>query len=184
MADTRRFELFADLLVAEFPLAGRVYDVAGGLGRLNQALGVRGRSCTTFDRRHKHLKVCFAEREFTLDEPCAADLVVGLHPDAATRLIMAYAARHGIPFAVVPCCSDNSMSYKPWMRFLHAYAQGLGLQTTEAALPMPGRARVILGRHHIASPASTARGPATPLTGGTESTVEPAIGVTTPPNPT
>lgn len=146
MADPRRFELFAELLVAEFPLAMRVYDVAGGMGRLNQALAVRGRTCTTFDRRRKHLDVDFAERVFTLDEPCDADLVVGLHPDAATRVIIEYAARHRIPFAIVPCCSDNSMPYKPWMQCLHDYARTLGMQTTEATLPMPGRARVIVGR--------------------------------------
>ena len=75
MADHQRFELFADLLVRRFPEAKRVYDVAGGMGKLNEALGSRGRECLSFDRRRKHLDVPFAEREFTLDEPCAADLV-------------------------------------------------------------------------------------------------------------
>src|SRR5689334_9830867 len=109
MADHQRFELFADLLVRRFPDAKRVYDVAGGMGRLNAALTSRGRECLSFDRRHKHLDVPFAERVFTLDEPCAADLVVGMHADGATRVIVEYAARHRVPFAVVPCCSDNSM---------------------------------------------------------------------------
>ena len=146
MADQRRFELFARFLVERFPAAPRVFDVAGGMGKLNEALSALGRQVTTFDRRHKHLPVTFAEREFTLDEPCAAELVVGMHPDGATRLIIEYAARHHIGFAVVPCCSDNSMPYKPWMRHLEGLARELGFtHVDEAELPMDGRARVLFG---------------------------------------
>jgi hypothetical protein len=145
MADKRRFELFAELLVQRFPDARRVFDVAGGMGRLNEALTLRGRDVTTFDRRHKHLPVRFAEREFTLAEPCACDLVVGLHADGATRVIIEYAGAHRVPFAVVPCCSDNSMPYKPWMRHLAELAAARGLEPSEALLTMDGRARVLLG---------------------------------------
>ncbi len=145
MADKRRFDLFADLLTSRFPVAKRVFDVAGGMGKLNESLTARGLTCTTFDIRHKHLPVIFAEREFKLTEPCEADLVVGMHSDGATRIIIEYAAHHRIPFAVVPCCSDNSMSYKPWMRHLSEVAQSLGMQTSECELPMEGRARVIVG---------------------------------------
>lgn len=145
MADKRRFDLFADLLIQRFGVA-RVFDVAGGMGKLNEALTRRGSEVTTFDVRHKHLPVRFEERIFSLDEPCACDVVVGMHPDGATRLIIEYAARHQIGFAVVPCCSDNGMPYKPWMRHLAALGQERGLQVEEAELPMEGRARVILGR--------------------------------------
>lgn len=145
MADKRRFDLFAEFLVQRFPEARRVFDVAGGMGMLNESLTSRGRVCTTFDLRHKHLDVPFAEREFTLAEPCEADLIVGMHSDGATRVIIEYAAKHGLPFAVVPCCSDNSMPYKPWMRHLEELGRSLGLATEEAVLPMEGRARVILG---------------------------------------
>lgn len=144
MADKQRFDLFADLLVQLFPSALRVFDVAGGMGKLNQALVARGRTCLTFDRRHKHLPVDYAQRDFTLDEPCSADLVVGLHADGATRVIIEYAARHRLPFAVVPCCSDNSMPYNPWMRHLAELASSLGLESHEVTLPMAGRARVLL----------------------------------------
>ena len=146
MADKRRFDLFADLLVTRFPQATRVYDVAGGMGKLNEALTQRGRTVTTFDLRHKHLPVKYAQRPFTLDEPCEAELVVGMHPDGATRIIIEYAARHGLGFAVVPCCSDNGMPYKPWMRHLADVAREAGITTVEeVALPMDGRARVLLG---------------------------------------
>jgi hypothetical protein len=145
VGDKRRFDLFADLLRARFPDARRVFDVAGGMGRLNEALTLRGCDVVTFDRRHKHLPVTFAEREFTLDEPCACDLVVGLHADGATRVIIEYAGKHRLPFAVVPCCSDNSMPYRPWVRHLAELAMSRGLRVEEVLLPMQGRARVLLG---------------------------------------
>jgi hypothetical protein len=145
MADRRRFELFAELLVQRFPGARRVFDVAGGEGRLNEGLSARGLEVLTFDRRAKHRPVPYAQRDFTLEEPCEAELVVGLHADGATRLIIEYAARHRVAYAVVPCCSDNSMPYRPWMRHLEALARGLTLSCEEVTLPMEGRARVLLG---------------------------------------
>ena len=146
MADKRRFEFFATLITDRFP-APRIFDIAGGMGKLNQALTALGRDVTTFDRRHKHLPVKnFEERIFTIDEPCACDLVVGMHPDGATQLIVKYAAKHRVPFAIVPCCSENGMSYKPWMRHLTQLARDAGFATVEElSLPMDGRARVIVG---------------------------------------
>lgn len=145
MADKRRFDLFAELLRAKFPSATRVFDVAGGMGKLNEALTSRGCEVTTFDTRHKRLPVRFAERQFTLDEPCACELVVGMHPDGATRVIVEYAAKFEVPFAIVPCCSDNSMPYKPWMRHLAQLARDSGFTVEEHELPMEGRAKVIVG---------------------------------------
>ncbi|MBI3505891.1 MAG: hypothetical protein HY059_13705 [Proteobacteria bacterium] len=146
MADKRRFELFARLLRERFPEAKRVYDVAGGMGRLNEELVRAGVSAVTFDARHKRLAVEYAQRRFALEEPCRCDLVAGMHPDGATRLIIEYSAKHRIPFAVVPCCADNGMSYKPWMRHLAELAASKGFGVEEAALEMSGRARVLLGR--------------------------------------
>ena len=74
-----------------------------------------------------------------------ADLVVGMHADGATRVIVEYAGKYRIPFAVVPCCSDNGMPYKPWVRHLAELGREQGLVVEEAELPMDGRARVILG---------------------------------------
>lgn len=145
MADKRRFELFARYLRDRFPDARRVYDVAGGTGRLNQELTKLGFTALTFDVRVKRLPVPFAERRLTPSEPCDCDLVVGMHPDGATSVILEYAALHQVPFSVVPCCSDNSMSYKPWMRHLAAAAAAAGFAVEEAALPMPGRARILTG---------------------------------------
>jgi hypothetical protein len=146
MADLRRFSAFAKFLAERFD-ARRVFDVAGGLGKLNEALAARGAQVVTFDGRHRHLDVPYLERRFTLDEPCEAELVVGMHPDGATRVIIEYAARHRIAFAVVPCCSDNGMSYKPWMRHLTELARAQGFdEVGEQVLPIRGRARVLYGR--------------------------------------
>ena len=145
MADKRRFELFAAAIVSHFD-APRIFDVAGGMGRLNAALIALGRKAVTFDRRHKHLDVEYVLRDFSLDEPCVCDLVVGMHPDGATRVIIEYAALHRIPFAVVPCCADNGMSYKPWVRHLIELAASCGFDVEEVSLPMEGRNRVVLGR--------------------------------------
>jgi hypothetical protein len=137
--------LFAELVVARFPRARRAFDVAGGMGKLNLALTARGLDVLTFDKRWKRAEVAYAERLFTLDEPCDCDVLVGMHPDGATRIIVEYAAKHGRPFAIVPCCSDNGMSYKPWMRYLAELGRDLGLAVDEAQLPMTGRARVLVG---------------------------------------
>lgn len=145
MADKRRFDLFARFITDRFA-APRIFDVAGGQGKLNEALTKLGRTVTTFDLRHKRLDVRYAQRIFTLEEPCEAELLVGMHPDGATRIIVEYAARHRLPFAIVPCCSDNGMPYKPWMRHLTQLALDLGLPTVEEhVLEMEGRARVIVG---------------------------------------
>lgn len=146
MADIQRFSYFAKFIATRFE-APRVYDVAGGMGKLNVELTQLGHNVTTFDKRHKHLPVKYAQREFTLLEPCEADLVVGMHPDGATQVIIEYAAAHRLPFAVVPCCSDNSMPYKQWMRYLAERATALGFRDVgEDALPMRGRARILYGR--------------------------------------
>ena len=146
MADKRRFDLFAGFLTERFGASRRIYDVAGGMGKLNDALTRLGHEVTTFDTRHKHLPVRYERRIFTLDEPCAADLVVGMHPDGATRVILQYAAKHSLPFAVVPCCSDNGMPYNPWRRHLAELGRELGFAVEEHELPMEGRAKVVWGR--------------------------------------
>ena len=69
-----------------------------------------------------------------------------MHPDGATRVVIEYAALHHVSFAVVPCCSDNGMPYKPWMRHLTELAQSKGFSLVrEEELPMEGRARVVIG---------------------------------------
>lgn len=151
MSDPKRFALFADFICEKFP-APRIFDVAGGQGRLNAELTERGRVVTTFDRKPKRLPVRYVERRFTLEEPRECDLVVGMHPDGATRIIVEYARHHRLPFAIVPCCSDDGTSYNVWMKRLIelASAEGAFARVEEALLPMRGRARVIIGHQEPA----------------------------------
>ena len=153
MGDLQRFDKFADFIVAQFA-APRIWDIAGGMGKLNEALTARGRHCVTFDVRPKHLPVPFTERLLLPDEPCTTDLLVGLHPDGATRVIVDYAAAHGLPFAVVPCCSDNSMPYKPWLRHIGELGQAVGYTVSQHDLPITGRRVVVVGRPPAPHPGS------------------------------
>ena len=146
MADKRRFELFAGLVTGRFPGAQRVFDIAGGMGKLNEALTQRGLDVLTFDKRWKRADVPYAERLFTLDEPCTCDLLVGMHPDGATRIIVGYAGRHGGACAVGPGCSENGMPYRPWMRHLAERGERSGLAVEEQLLPREGRAGGLIGR--------------------------------------
>lgn len=144
MADLRRFDLFAAFVTQRWP-APRIWDVAGGEGKLNAALTRLGRDVLTFDVRVKRLPVPYAQRLLLPDEPCACDLLVGMHPDGATSVIIEYAAQHRLPFAIVPCCADNGLSYKPWLRHLEAVATERGFVVTRYTLPMQGRAVVLVG---------------------------------------
>jgi hypothetical protein len=146
VADKRRIDLFSDFVTRHFPGCTKVFDIAGGQGKLNAAMTARGLDVLTFDTRWKREAVPYAERRFTLAEPCTCDLLVGMHPDGATRIIVEYAAAHRRPFAIVPCCSDNGLPYKPWMRHLQELGEESGLVVEESALPMQGRARVLIGR--------------------------------------
>lgn len=143
MADKRRFDTFAHWITQRFA-APRIFDVAGGQGKLNEALTDLGRSVVTYDRKAaRNPNVAYREQRFTLEEPCLADMVVGMHPDGATRVIVEYAAKHRIPFAIVPCCSDNGTSYNLWMKDLKALALERFGVVREETLPMDGRARVL-----------------------------------------
>jgi hypothetical protein len=144
LADPRRFELMARLMTERFA-APRIWDIAGGQGRLNAALTALGREVTTFDNRWKRLpNLRYEERFLTLDEPCGCDLLVGMHPDGATRIAIEYAVLHRIPVAVVPCCSDNSMPYKPWVLHIAELAEQGGMTVDLVDLPMEGRCRVVI----------------------------------------
>lgn len=80
-------------------------------------------------------------------------LVVGMHPDEGTDEIIAYAAKHRVPFCVCPCCVKphaaaywGPKTFAPWVDHLARLAQDRGMEVTEAALPMVGRNLVLIGR--------------------------------------
>lgn len=152
MGDTKRFEILADWIEENYPAEThrRVQDVAGGGGCLALELADRGYIVEVIDPR-KTLppkKVRKAKRglmgmvkrrreEYRSDMALDADLVVGLHPDGATREI-ALAADH-CPVVIVPCCNywpGHHGDVANAVRFLWMH---LGVCIREHDLPMTGK---------------------------------------------
>jgi len=103
MGDTKRFQVIAAHITRNYPVARypHVFDVAGGAGVLHRLLLVAGYEVTTFDPLSPKRKG-FVRDYFTSDTDCsAASLIVGLHPDGATDVIIHNACRAHIPFLVV-----------------------------------------------------------------------------------
>jgi len=159
MGDTRRFDLFADLITSQVPGASslEIADVAGGKGYLRAALHQRGiRRVTTWDKRRSMPAHRPGYRRAWFDYKSAPDdygLVVGMHPDEGTDHIVMYAALHRIPFVVCPCCVKPSAAqfsgqrdYRVWCSHLAALARGLGMRVDEFSLRMHGCSTVFVGR--------------------------------------
>lgn len=157
MGDRNRFHLFADLIAQEFPdRAISIADVASGNGKLQAALRMRGyNEITSWDRQRRNAKGRRGYRFGLFDYRNASrayDLVIGMHPDEATDQIILYAGKHGKPFVVCPCCIKPSVShfedigFAGWLRHLRKLGEQDGLTVTDTALPMYGRANVLIGR--------------------------------------
>ena len=163
MGDDQRFEVFADFLKQHFPEARQVADVAGGQGRLAVELVTRGFKAVVIDVRHSGLPrkdrkklrkdAVMARdpanvrriRESIVDVDLSGfDLIVALHPDAATEWVVRRAAAAGKAFAVVPCCvmplDGVRRSFDDWLSYLQSLAPGSRI----IELPFGGRNRVIV----------------------------------------
>jgi hypothetical protein len=157
MGDARRFDVFAEEISRRWPDRSlRIADVAGGKGGLHAGLYCRGyHKVWTFDTRHRKAhRRYYRHQLFTMDtrirEGC--DLVVAMHPDEATDIAMAWAMKHRIPFAVVPCCIKptawtywEAKTYLPWMAHLVRRAESGGYRVTEKPLQMKGRNLMLVG---------------------------------------
>jgi len=156
MGDNARHREFAREIVRRYPRATRLADVAGGKGELQACLRRLGRHAVTFDRRQGRKSRPTMRYVYGFFGPEIAeqfDAVVGMHPDAATDVIIAEAARRRVPFAVVPCCVMPVMSDyggrradgDQWFAHLREYARGLGFRVSESRLPITGRNRALWG---------------------------------------
>lgn len=156
MGDPRRFDQFAALIHRNFPRARRVADVAGGKGYLQTALRERGYEVVTFDKRKGRKdrpKMRYQYRYFdsTITEPF--DLLVGMHPDGATDVIIKEAAARRVPFVICPCCAISTATaywgarhgIGGWVEHLKAYAKRLGFEVREMLLKINGRNLVLVG---------------------------------------
>jgi len=159
MGDSRRFDLFAKVVANNFPPAKfrKVADVAGGKGYLGIALRERGYGqVTLFDKRRQHVRVKGIDFRYQYFGPGIKDdfdILVGMHPDEATDVIITEAARRKIPFAVCPCCVKptakpffGQYTYTNWIEHLKRLAIQLGFKLMETVLPMNGKNIVLVGR--------------------------------------
>lgn len=160
MGDPRRFDLFGRLIVELFPpnQYRRVADIAGGKGYLQTNLRERGYDVTTYDerqgRRDRPGRFQYRYQLFGSHVKEDYDLLVGMHPDEATDVIINEAAKRKIPFAVVPCCVRpivlqsvfrDKHSYTNWIVQLKALAERNGYEVKEKKLKMMGKSLVLYG---------------------------------------
>lgn len=156
MGDSRRFEVFANFIKANFPNCRQVADVAGGKGYLQTALRDLGFNVITFDkrkgRRNRPGKFEFQYRYFDSTVKNDFDLLVGMHPDEATDVIIREAAKRRVPFAIVPCCIMPTAyiyygqhKYSQWVEHLKNVAKRLGYQVYDTQLKIQGKNTVIWG---------------------------------------
>lgn len=101
-----RFDVLADFVGDRFGSAVQhIADVAGGQGMLSRALRKRHNyEAEVIDPRGWTLRgVASRAEEYDSSMAPYYDLVVGLHPDQATRAVMESAIVR--PVIVVPCCN-------------------------------------------------------------------------------
>lgn len=164
MGDRTRAEELALFVAATFPEAKRIADVAGGHGVLSYWLRELGFDAVLIEPRPAPLprwirrdlrKRAVREGHLTTIERItrpveevelpAFDAVVAMHPDQATEPAVRAAVKHGLGFAIVPCCvfalDGTSYSCQGWLDYLASLAPGCRTD----ALPMSG-ANIVLWR--------------------------------------
>jgi hypothetical protein len=161
MGDPRRFDLFAKFILKNFPPEKyqRVADIAGGKGYLQTALRSYGYNVTTFDKRkgrkNRPNRFQYQYRFFDHRIEEEFDLLVGMHPDEATDIIIAEAARRKTAYAIVPCCIKptvskmkftNAYNYTNWIKHLKDFAKELKLTVNKAYLRMTGKRLILYGK--------------------------------------
>jgi hypothetical protein len=111
--DPERFEVVASFIADRFGRSIKyIADVAGGQGMLARVLTKKyGYEASVVDPRGWALRGVEAEpSEFTPDDASYYDLIVGLHPDEATRAVAEAALVK--PVLLVPCCNFWDRSRK------------------------------------------------------------------------
>jgi len=105
--DEKRFDVIAEFIYQRY---GRnikyIADVGGGQGLLSRILSKKyNYEAEVIDPRGYVLKgVGSRQSEYFSDMAKFYDLIVGLHPDGATREVVESAAQR--PILLVPCCNE------------------------------------------------------------------------------
>jgi hypothetical protein len=159
MGDLRRFTVFADFIAEHVrDRSVRIADVAAGKGALTWALRERGfRHIVPFEpaprRGGQVTRLGMQVRDFRPELAEGFDLLVGMHPDAATDCILDGAARSGASVVVSPCCVRPNVwtywgsrrSHRQWHDHLVLQAARRGLRLQTDRLRMTGANAVMWG---------------------------------------
>ena len=162
MGDSSRFILFSQYIKNNFPFTKypTIADIAGGKGQLQIELHKLGYDVTTYDKRHtrvsRNLKYKYSYFNDSIKEKYS--LLVGLHPDEATDIIITQAIKRKIPFCVIPCCilpyatiykgdtnRTSKNAYRSWINHLKQVAESNKYKVILFELPMKGKNIVIKG---------------------------------------
>ncbi len=107
--DAARFEVVADYVASHFTDVKYVADVAGGQGMLSRLLNKRGYQAEVVDPcGWTMVGVDSRPEEYSANIADYYDLIVGVHPDQATRPVAESALVR--PILIIPCCNfwDNT----------------------------------------------------------------------------
>lgn len=109
MGDPARHRVFAQYIAERFPDRSlRIADVAGGHGHTRSELYRLGyHNVITIDKRSRRwtTRPHYRYGHFTVDDAKDFDLLLGMHPDDATDVILAGSMKYDVPCIVVPCCT-------------------------------------------------------------------------------
>lgn len=155
MGDRRRFDIFADFIARQIKdKSARIADVAAGGGYLSFALRERGFKYITpfepYPRRGGQVRRLGIQARL-FDDGSKFDVLVGMHPDEATDVILDEAIKHRLRAIVVPCCAKPTRwvywgakgSVRDWCASLKRQAERRGLWLNETILKMTGANTVL-----------------------------------------
>src|SRR3989344_7074254 len=103
--DPKRFEVITNFVLSKYGKSIKyIADIAGGQGMLTRMLCKKNYEAEVVDPRGYTLKgVPSRAEEFKLDMADYYDLIIGLHPDEATRAVVESAKV--TPTLIIPCCN-------------------------------------------------------------------------------
>lgn len=137
--DPERFAILADYIAERYwHTIHFIADVAGGQGMLSRILTKKyNYRSEVIDPRSNTLKGV-ANQALPFDGAMAAyyDLIVGLHPDEATRAVAEAALVR--PTILVPCCnfwSEEKLGQEELLQAIEDFYQAHGVQYERVKLP-------------------------------------------------
>lgn len=174
MGDSKRFNLFACFIEHHSPNKSvRIADVAAGKGYLSLALRQLGfKNVFPFEPNPRGKKIRglnLQARNFDpRQEKDRFDIIVGMHPDAATDIILDEAIKTRAKTFIVPCCAipsrwiyweqpiphfnrngippeRSNTAFSRWIHHLEKESLKKGLRLKKELLPMQGRNIVLFG---------------------------------------